>query len=129
MSARPNIAPQRVITNGSMAANITSNPTILLNLSMLTYQAVWTGSTPVGTIAVQGSEDYALNPDGTVGNAGTWTTLTLSYNGTSVTSVPVSGNTGSGIIEVTTAIYALRLVYTAGSGTGTLNVTMNAKVQ
>ncbi len=129
MSARPNIGPQRVITNGSMAGNLISNPTILLNLSMLTYQAKWTGTTPIGTVSIQGSEDYALNPDGTIGSAGTWTTLTMTYNGTNVTTVPISGNSGSGIIEVTTAIYALRLIYTSGSGTGTLNVTMNAKVQ
>lgn len=128
MSTRPNIAPQPVITNGSMATNLTSKPTILLNLSMLAYQAKWTGTSPVGTVSLQGSEDYALNPDGTVANAGTWTTLTVTYNGSSVTTVPVTGNTGSGIVEVTTSIFALRLIYTAGSGTGTLNVTMSSKV-
>lgn len=129
MSTRPIISPILVVTNGNMASNITSAPTILLNLSMLTYQVVWSGSTPVGTIALQGSDTYSLNPIGGTGNAGTWTTLTVTYNGANVTSIPVSGNTGSGIIEVTTGIYAVRLVYTAGSGTGTMNVTANAKVQ
>ena len=61
-------------------------------------------------------------------NPGTWNTLTLNYGGAAVTSVPVSGNTGNGMIDVTaTGIYAIRLIYTAGSGTGSLTVTMVAK--
>jgi hypothetical protein len=129
MSTRTNLSPQKVITNGNMSGNLTSNPTILKSLSKVSYQYVWTGTSPVGTVAVQGSDDYLLNPNGSVENAGTWTTLTLTDNtGTPVQSLPVTGNSGNGMIDLETGIYALRTIYTAGSGSGTLNVTVNAKV-
>lgn len=129
MSTRTNLPPQIVINAGNMAGNLTSAPTILRSLSKVAYQAVWTGTSPVGTVAVQGSSDYALNPNGTVENAGTWTTFTLQdSSGTPVQSLPVTGNTGSGIVDLTTGINAIRFVYTAGSGTGSLTVTVNAKV-
>lgn len=129
MSTRTSLRPHAVITAGSMAGNLTSAPTVLQGLTIGTYQVVWSGTTPVGTVSLQASDDYALNPDGSVAFAGTWTTLTLSYNGSSVTTVPVSGNTGSGIIEWETGAYAIRLIYTAGSGTGSLTATIVAKVK
>lgn len=112
----------------SMAANITSSPTIVLDMYALSYGLSWTGTSPVGTVSVQGSNDFSVNAEGAVMNAGTWNTLTLNYNGAAVTTVPVTGNTGNGLIDVqATGIYAVRLIYTAGSGTGNLTVTMIAK--
>ena len=141
MSTRPNFAPYVVIPNAlgspangnSMAGNITSAPTVVSRLSMINYACVWTGSSPVGTISVQASDDFALNAEGNVEVAGTWNTLPLSYwNGTTtstVQAIPISGSTGNGMIDVATAgFYAVRLVYTATSGTGALIVTINAKV-
>lgn len=129
MSTRTGLRPQKVITAGSMAGNLTSSPTILQSLTKASYALSWAGTTPVGTVSVQGSNDYALNPDGTVQNSGTWSTLTLQVSGYSTTTVAITGNTGSGIIDlVETAIYALRLIYTAGSGTGALTVYFNGKV-
>lgn len=74
-------------------------------------------------MSVEISNTYSLNMDGTVRDAGNWTTLTLS-------STPsVSGNTGHGFIDVdATGAYAMRLIYTRTSGTGTMNATINAKV-
>lgn len=113
----------------SMAANITSSPTVILDMYALSYGLSWTGSTPIGTVSIQGSNDFLLNAEGFVMNAGTWNTLTVNYNGSPVTTVPVTGNTGNGLIDVTaTGIYAIRLIYTATSGTGSLTVTMVAKV-
>lgn len=112
-----------------MAGNLVSNPTVLQSLTKASYTVSWTGSTPVGTVSVQGSNDYSLNPNGTVLNAGTWNTLTLSVNGTTSTTVAISGNTGSGAIDVLeTALYAIRLIYTAGSGTGSITAIFNGKV-
>jgi len=92
------------------------------------YALVWSGTSPVGTVSIQGSNDFALNAEGGVAVAGTWNTLTVNYNGSAVTTIPVTGNTGNGIVDITaTGIYAIRLIYTAGSGTGNLTVTMNAK--
>ena len=100
---------------------------------MINYACVWSGSSPVGTISVQASDDYALNAEGNVQFAGTWNSLPVSYwNGsgtTTVTAIPVTGNNGSGMIDIATAgFYAVRLIYTAASGTGSLTVTVNAKV-
>lgn len=123
MSSRPILSPFAVITNGNMAASITSKVTVMQNLSMISYSVTWAGTTPVGTISVQASNDYTQNADGTVANAGTWNTLTLS-------AVPaVSGNTGNGMIDIDAiAGFAIRLVYNAVSGTGLMQATVVGKV-
>ncbi len=109
--------PQKVITNGDMSGNLTSMVTIIDQLVMLSYSIVWTGSSPVGSISVEVSNDYSENVDGSVRNSGNWTALPLSG------SAPVSGNSDAGFVDIDAqAGYALRLVYTSGSGTGTLNV-------
>lgn len=131
MSDRPLIKPFASITNGDMSqATITSKVTIINQLSMMSYGYSWSGTSPIGTLIVQVSNDYSLNADGqTIKNAGTWNTLTLEYNGSAVTSVPVSGNTGNGLVDIfQTGAYAIRTVYTKVSGTGSLQATLNAKV-
>lgn len=123
MASRPIFTPFSVITNGNMATSLTSAVTIIQNLSMISYDISWSGSSPVGVMSVQVSNTYTQNADGTVRNAGNWTTLTLS------TTPTVSGNTGNGGIDVdATGFYAMRLVYTRTSGTGTMNATIAAKV-
>lgn len=130
MSSRPQLAPEQVITNGSMAGNLTSKVTIIQKLSMLSYSYSWAGSSPVGTISVQVSNDYSQNADGTVANAGTWTSITLNVSGTPSTTMSISGNTGSNFIDIDSiAAYAIRTIYTAGSGTGTLQSYVVGKVQ
>lgn len=123
MSSRPIAPPYSVITNGSMAGNITSAVTIIQNLSMISYDISWTGTTPVGVMTVQVSNTYAVNADGTVRNAGNWTTLTMS------SPMTVTGNSGNGFADIdATGAFAIRLVYTRTSGTGTMNATLSAKV-
>ncbi len=124
MSSRPQLQPFKVITNGSMAGSLTSTPTIISDLSMASYDIAWTsGSTPVGIITVQVSNTYVQNPDGTTKVAGNWTTLDFGED------FNVSGNTGNGFLDIdATAGYAIRLVYTRTSGSGTLNVTVKCKV-
>lgn len=130
MSSRPLIKPHTVISDGNMASvSITSDVTIIQQLSMISYGFSWVGSTPVGTIAIQVSNDYSIDPAGAVLNAGTWTPLDLIYQGNVVSTVPVSGNTGNGLIDIETGAYAIRAVYTKGSGTGTLQGKVCSKVQ
>ncbi len=122
MSSRPLISPYPVIASGDMSANITSSVTILSNLSMASYDISWTGTSPVGSVAVQVSNTYSKNADGSIKNAGNWSTLPT-------TSSAISGNSGNGFIDVTaSAGYAIRLVYTRVSGVGTMNVTVACKV-
>lgn len=130
MSTRTNLRPQVVIAAGDMsAATITSDATIFQSLSLLSYEVAWTGTTPIGTLAVQVSNSYALNANGTVKTAGTWTTVPLELSGAEVTSIPITGNTGNGFIDVTVhAGYAVRLLYTKTSGIGTLTAIVNGKV-
>lgn len=106
-----------------MSSNIISAVTVIQNTSMISYDISWTGTAPVGVMSVQVSNTYTQNADGSVRNAGNWTTLTL-------TSPPsVSGSTGNGFIDVAlTGCFAIRLVYTRTSGTGTMNATINGKV-
>lgn len=137
MSTRPQFSPYIVIPNagaspantGSMAANITSVATVIQKLSMMSYEVSWTGTSPVGTVSVQVSDSYVLNPDGTVKTAGNWNVVPFQSNGSTVTAIPVSGNSGTGYIDIDQiGAYAIRIIYTAGSGTGTLQAIINAKV-
>lgn len=136
MSTRTSLRPQPVIpsaqaspaSTGSMAADITSAPTLLQSMSMVNYAFSWTGTSPVGTISIQASDDCTVNAEGGV-SGGTWNTLPLVSGGAAVTSVAVTGNTGNGMIDIYgLGAYAVRAVYTAGSGTGTLSATVVGKV-
>lgn len=123
MASRPIASPFPVITNGDMSGNITSAVTIIQNLSMISYDISWAGTAPVGTMSVQVSNTYSQNADGSVRNAGNWTTLTLS------TTPTISGGTGNGFIDVdATGAFAMRLVYNFTSGTGLMQATISAKV-
>jgi len=129
MAYRPQLDPQVVVSDGDMSGDITSAVTIIQKISYLSYSYVWAGTSPVGAVSVEVSNDYELSADGqTVINAGTWNTYPVALNGTFVTSIPVSGNTGNGYLEVNPAAYAIRTKYTFTSGTGTLNVTVTGKV-
>lgn len=129
MSDRPLIVPnlsKPLINAVSMASNITGSPTIINRIPGISYDIAWTG-TPTGTFSIQVSNTYAQNADGTVANAGNWNTLpTSSFSGT----YPVpSGSADHGFLDVVgTEAYAVRLIYTATSGTGSLTVLAAAKV-
>ena len=125
MSSRPLIKPFQVITNGDMSTNIISEVTIVDNISAISYDISWSGTTPVGTISVQVSNTYKENANSTAFLvAGNWSTLPLSA------STGVSGNTGTGAIDIQiTGFSAIRLVYTASSGVGTMQAFVAAKVQ
>lgn len=130
MSFRPELKPFPVITSGNMAGSITGSVTIIQKISMLSYGFSWSGTSPVGTLSVQVSNDYSLDAQGNVSNSGSdWTTLVLNVAGTSASSISVSGNTGTAFIDIDTCgAYAIRPVYTRTSGTGTLQGTINGKV-
>lgn len=122
MASRPLIKPNPVIVNGDGSGNLVSNPTIINQLSIMSYSAVWTG-TLVGTFSVEVSNDYSLDASGKTFNAGTWSALTLSG------SIAPAGSPGNGFIDIFgTGAYAIRLVYTATSGAGTINALFCAKV-
>lgn len=115
------LPPYPVVSGASMATNIISSVTDVRFLDNIIYQLSWTG-TPVGTFSIQKSLDYAASIGGTVTNSGTWTDLPLSSltnpNGS-------SGNTDIFINQYPGPY--LRLVYTEGSGTGSLTAYVSGK--
>jgi hypothetical protein len=131
MSSRTTLRPHPVLVNGDMSGSLASEPTILQSLSRISYALTWADGTDIdGTVSVQVSNDYKRSSDGqTVENAGTWNTLTLAYNGSATTTVPISGDSGNGFIDVEgTAAYAVRLIYSFTDGEGVLNVVAAGKV-
>lgn len=97
---------------------------------MIGYAYSWTGAAPVGTVTVEISNDYSKNADGSVRNPGTWTQIYFSLNGTPSNSAPVTGSPGTGFIDIDAmSAYAIRTIYHRVSGTGTLQVVVNCKVQ
>jgi hypothetical protein len=104
------LQPYLIVTNGAMAGTITSSTANIGGYDNVAIQLTWTG-TPVGTFAIQASLD-----------ATNWVALTLG------TTVSVAGAADTALIEITMAPYPyLRVVYTATSGTGTLNAYLCAK--
>ena len=103
-----NIYNYKIIENGSMTGNLTSTIPDLSLTDGYAIQAWWSG-TPVGTLQLEVSND---------GN--TWTVM-----GESVTAV---SGVGTALWLEDYAMYdKVRVVYTATSSTGTLNVQINGK--
>lgn len=133
MAARKNtLVKYQNITNGDMSGSITSTITNIEYLDNIGIQLNFSGA-PVGSFAIQVSADHAEDTFGQqVTTPGNWIPLTLTYfNGstfTSAQSVPTS--VGSPIyldLNQLSATY-IRVVYTAVSGTGTLNGFITAKM-
>jgi hypothetical protein len=128
MSSRTALRPTPVISAQSMAANITSTPTILQSLTVVNYAVSWTGTSPVGELSVEASNDYVEGATGGL-SGGTWNVVPLTLNGSTVTEIPITGNSGNGMIDIPgLGAAAVRLVYTATSGTGSLTATIAGKV-
>lgn len=124
MSSRPFLKPFSVVANGDMSqASVTSAPTIINYVSGVSYDITWTG-TPTGSFSVQVSNTYSENPDGSVRNAGNWANVIISP------AVNAAGSDDNAIINLAgLETYAVRLVYTRSSGSGTLNAVICGKVQ
>lgn len=124
MSSRPIITAHKVITNGDMSVSITSPPTVITNVSMISYEISWSGNAPAGSIDVQVSNSFSPNVQGgPQGNPVIWTSVILS-------AVPlISGNSGNGFIQLADLpAHAIRIVYTPTSGTGLMTAIVAGKV-
>lgn len=112
---------QAVITAGSMTGTAVINGIAVnaAHIETASFQANYSaGSSPIGTLQVQGSNDIVVN----TGDAPThWANIgsTVAVSG---------GNSGSVMAPVLNINYDwIRIVYTNTSGTGTLNVNMSAR--
>lgn len=109
------------ITAASMTGNITSAITGIEYVDNVGLELDWTG-TPTGTFSVEVSISYAQDAQGNVTNAGAWNALTLSP------APAAAGAAGSYYIELNQLSATwIRVKYTAGSSTGTLNGYICAK--
>lgn len=121
MAERPRLKPHRVLADGSMAGDVTSEVSVLPEISLVSYTFSWSGTSPVGVLRVQVSNDYALDARGEVSSEGNWANISFLTGISFAASVAVSGNTGTAnIILPPCGAYAFRTVYTRTSGTGTL---------
>jgi uncharacterized membrane protein len=104
---------EKIISSGDMTTTLKSIAIDLNRSDTRSYsvQFVFTGTSPVGTVYVQGSNDGGV----------TYTQVTDSI-------LPVSGNSGSCLINVEMPAYQLvQAVYVPVSGTGTMNCYINGK--
>ncbi len=124
MSTRTRLGPMPVLSSASMSSNLVSLATIKQSLSKVSYALSWVGTSPVGTVTVQVSNDYKLDPNGNLIGTPTWTSVWFNYQGSVVSSLPVTGNTGTGFIDIESSAYAIQLSYTYVSGTGLLTATV-----
>lgn len=121
MAIQKNIIDRyQAITNGDMSqATVTSTYADIRYLDNVGIQVKWTSASAVGVITVECSDNY--NPDKNI--TGSWVALTFSPALTQ----PASNN-GEYLININQCPHAwIRVVYTKTSGTGTLNVWVNAK--
>lgn len=123
MSQRKNqLLKASLVSAGDMTGNITSSVLNCQYLDNIGIQINFTG-TPVGTFAVQISADHAQDQQGNVTVAGSWVSLTLSPS-------PAATGSADQIYIDMTQLSApwLRVVYTATSSTGVLNVYATGKM-
>ncbi len=99
------------------SATVSSNVSNVLNQDNIGIVATWTGTSPLGVLAIQVSNDY--NPDTAAGN---WISLDFG------SAIAISGNTGSHNVTINQLPYTyLKALYTKTSGTGTLNCSITTK--
>lgn len=100
----------QIITNGSMSGNITSLTQDISSVTSISVQCTWTGTSPVGTASLYGSLDN------------------ITFTAISDSSLSVSGNSGSNLWNYDLPAFPyIQLVYTFGSGTGTMNAKISGK--
>ena len=108
-----------ILNNVLMTGNQTSGAVQVPYLDNIGLQAVWTGTTPVGALVVECTEDDTTNTLIT----STWTALDFG------SAISVSGNSGNHIINMNQLPYkAVRVRYVFTSGTGNITVKITAKM-
>jgi len=111
---------KKVISAGDMSGNLTSSVVHIYQIDNFYVQCNILSGSPTGTLAVQVSGDHEEDMQGVVTVAGNWIT---------VTSSAVTAGAGSPFffdINQSSAQYA-RLIYTATSGSGSLDAFIGGK--
>lgn len=121
--ARKDTLLHELLVDQSLSSSFNSPATVIRYGDNISYQIDITTTNSIGTFSVQVSNDYAVGPDNTITNAGTWNTLTLS-------GTPTVDATND-IISISlnqVPYFAIRLAYTSSTaGTGTCNAWITSK--
>lgn len=92
-------------------ASTTSSSTNVQYTDNIGIVLAWTGSTPIGTITVQGSNDNT-----------NWATLDFG------SAISITGDSGTDLLNINQFPCSyIRIVYTKSSGTGTITASMTTK--
>lgn len=112
------IVPYKIIDDGSMATDITSDVTGIQYMDNASIIVSWSGTAPVGELQVEVANVVKDDPDATI-----WSVLEFG------TTIPVSGATGQHTLNMSNLTFsALRLKYLRTSGSGTMNAILTSKV-
>ena len=110
-----------IFENADMSGDLVGPVTNIQFLDNVGVQLVWSGDAE-GTFGVQGSLNHVQDQQGVVTNPGDWVSLTFS-------SAPIAdGADGSILIDMNQLSFPwIRVIYTADTGTGSLNGFIGAK--
>lgn len=105
MGRKSVLEPYQIVSAGDMSSSFTGPETSVKNLDQITYEVIWSGTSPVGTIEIQ-------------------TQVKDVWQAIALPTISVSGNTGNHLITINAASHfqKLRLAYVRTSGTGTMQV-------
>lgn len=115
------LLPIHLVVAQSMATSIISNAVEVKLQDNIGIQMNWTG-TPVGTFSFQVSMDHKEDMEGNILVAGNWISVPVTPT------IAAIGAPDVAYVDLNqlSAIY-MRVVYTAASGAGTLDVFVDAK--
>jgi hypothetical protein len=112
MSRKNVLKSYKMLDAADISANASSPETSVINTDKASIHVVWSGSSPVGTLVVQAKN----------GEFDSWYTLDFG------SAISISGSSGEhSIVLNETPFERIKLVYTATSGTGTLNAVITMK--
>ena len=106
---------EQIITNAAMTQSLTSSVVDLNQMIVFAVQAVYSGS-PSGTLSLQASCDNVPSANQVVN----WTTIA-----NSAVNITTAGSSSWNYSLV--GYRWVQAIYTFSSGSGTLNITLNAK--
>lgn len=117
------LTPQRIMDQVALNDDAESRVTIIQMLDNVSIQVNITGDA-TGEFAVQISNDYSINPDGSERNPGTWTELS-----TPAAVTVTASNPNPIFFDINqTGAYAIKLVWTdTSSTTGVADAILVAK--
>lgn len=105
MGRKSILEPYAILASGNMSADVIGPDTSVKNLDQITYEILWSGVSPVGTIEVQ-------------------TQVKDVWQAIALPTISVSGNSGNHLITINSAshFHKLRVKYVFASGTGFLTI-------